>query len=102
MKEVLVEGLEVNVVDEETHVICLELVPANVVILQGIFELLEGVGILRTLEAERALICVITTKDMLLECIGVLNSVKDKVAWRIAELPENVTFLGDFKKECYD
>ena len=88
-----VEGLEVKVVDEETAVICLELLPSKVVILQGFFELLEGVGILRTLDADRALVCVITTNSMLSECIGVLNAVKDSVQWRVAELPEGVTFL---------
>ena len=89
----LVDGLEVKVVDENTMVICLELLPAKVVILQGFFELLEGVGILRTLDAEKALVCVITTKSMLSECIGVLNAVKESVLWRIAELPEGISFL---------
>lgn len=100
--EVLVDNVEITVVDKETSVICLELPPANVVLLQGVFELLEGVGILRTLNAEKALICVITTPSMVSECVGVLNSVKDTILWRIAELPTGVTFLGDYKKDCYD
>jgi hypothetical protein len=94
--------VEITAVDDETSVICLELPPSKVVILQGAFELLEGIGILRTLDTERALICVITTPSLVRECVDVLNALQEAVLWRVAEVPPDVTFLGDFEKDCYD
>ena len=87
----LVSGVNVTEVDDNTLVIYLELPPSQVVLLQGVYELSEGIGILRTLDAERALVCIITTPDMIGECVSVLNAVRDKIAWREAEAPE-----GDF------
>jgi len=87
----LTDEIKITTIDAETAVICLELVPSQVVILQGVFELMEGTGIVRTLDAEKALVCIITTPCMMDECLAVLRSLD--IQWRSVDLPADVTFL---------
>jgi hypothetical protein len=67
--------------DAETVAFYLEVPRSNIVLLQAYFELYDGVGTVRTMEGDRALVCVLTTPSMAQDCIGVLQAVKSQVHW---------------------
>ena len=68
-------------VDAETIAFYLEVPRSHVVLLQVYFELYDGVGTVRTLDKEAAVVCVLTTPSLLQDCIGVLGAIKEYVAW---------------------
>lgn len=67
--------------DADTVAFYLEVPRSQMVLLQAYFELHDGVGMVRTLEGERPLACILTTPSMKEDCIGVLEAIKQHVAW---------------------
>ena len=91
----------VDYVDSETVAIYLEVPGSKIVLLQGYFELYEGVGIVRTVDVRRSLLCILTTPSMVDDCLAVLDAISEQIPWRPAPLPEQADrerYLGYFKK----
>jgi hypothetical protein len=87
--------------DEHTFVLYLEVPGSKVVLLQGFFELYEGVGTVRTLDIRRSLLCILTTRTMLADCIKILHEISSHVPWRPAvDVSESMQerYLGYFKE----
>jgi hypothetical protein len=80
------ENAEVRL-DPETIAYYLEVPRNQVILLQTYFELYDGVGTVRTLEGERAVVCVLTTPSMAKDCRGVLEAIREQVAWIACEPP---------------
>ena len=77
-------------IDGNTIAFYLEVPRSHVVLLQVYFELYDGVGTVRTIDGEAAIACVITTPSQLSDCIGVLNAIREHVAWvPCATIPPN-------------
>ena len=86
-------------IDEITCAIYLYVPGEKVVLLQGYFELYEGLGLIRTISILDSLVCVITTKDMLKDCLDFLENIKTQIPWKNAEIPNDPElFLGYAKK----
>ncbi len=60
---------------------------AKVVLFQAFFDMYEAIGIVRTIDIRRSQVCVLTTKDQLRDCMGLLEAVKEYVPWRLIEKP---------------
>ena len=91
----------VEEIDDQSVVIYLDCPGTDVVLLQAYFDLYEGLGIVRTLDIRRSLVCILTTPDMLKDCIAALASIQDKIPWRYAPYPSQDTknlYLGYGKK----
>lgn len=71
--------------DPHTLAFHLEVPRNQIVLLQTFFELYDGVGTVRTLSGDRALLCIFTTPALVDDCIGVLNAIRDHVTWEVAE-----------------
>jgi hypothetical protein len=85
--------------DEHTFAIFLIVPPREVVLLQSIFELYEGVGTVRTLEVKRSLTCIITTKELLSDCLHILDQIHTLIDWTAADPPlENDAWIGYRRK----
>ena len=97
--------LEPEMLDDQTLAICLDVPGVNVVALQGYFETYEGLGLVRTLDLRRSLVCVLTTPSMLADCLKLLHEIRPVVGWQPAARPPDMDaerFLGYFKeKEPY-
>jgi hypothetical protein len=86
--------------DEITPIIYLEIPPTKVVLFQAFFELYEGLGLVRTLDMRKNLICVITMDSQLAECCNALEAIKSQIDWKPATIPsleEKEKYLGFFK-----
>lgn len=67
--------------DADTVAFYLEVPRSQIVLLQAYFELYDGVGTVRTMEGERALVCILTTPTMKEDCMGVLEAIRQQVSW---------------------
>ena len=86
--------------DKITPIIFLEIPAAKVVLFQAFFELYEGLGLVRTLDMRKNLICVITMDSQLAECCNALDAIKPQINWKPASIPsleEKEKYLGFFK-----
>jgi hypothetical protein len=95
-------GILPEKLDDCTYVIYLEVDGSKVVNLQAYLELYEGIGIVRTLDIRRSLVCVLTTPSMLEHCVAVLEHIRDQVPWQPVPKPTDLDaerFLGYFRKE---
>src|SRR5437868_180480 len=91
----------VDRLDSETFAIYLEVPGSKVVLLQAFFEHYEGVGVVRTLDIRRSLVCILTTPAMLDEALRVLDAAHEELGWRFAPLPaaeDRERYRGYFKK----
>lgn len=96
----MVEQLQADALDDVTRVVYLEIPPSKVALFQAHFELYEGVGTVRTLDVRQSLVCVMTTQDMLTDCLSVLESLRESIPWRAAPIPTEelkLRYLGYFK-----
>ncbi len=73
--------------DHETTAYYLEVPRNQIVLLQTYFELYDGVGTVRTLEGDRAVVCILTTPSMAKDCEEVLQAIREQVAWTPCEPP---------------
>jgi len=74
--------------DSGTVAFYLEVPRSHIVLLQTYFELYDGVGTVRTLEGDRAVVCVLTTPSMANDCRNVLHAVRENVHWVQCEPPK--------------
>jgi len=92
--------VESEKLDDHTYGIFLEVPGSKVVHLQAYFEIHEGVGTVRTMDIRRSLVCILTTTDMLDDCIAILTAIRKNVPWRDVSCPDDVDrdrVLGYFK-----
>jgi hypothetical protein len=68
-------------IDADAVAFYLEVPRSHVVLITVFFELYDGVGTVRTLDKEGAVVCVLTTPSQVQYCIGVLNAIREHVAW---------------------
>ena len=73
--------------DPDTVAFYLEVPRNQVVLLQTFFELYDGVGTVRTVDGERALVCVLTTPSMAEDCRKVLMGIREQVSWVLCDPP---------------
>jgi hypothetical protein len=59
---------------------------SQVVLLQAYFELYDGVGTVRTLTDPEPTLCVMTSRDLLEDCIGALVAIRKDVDWEVSAL----------------
>ena len=88
-------------IDAQSVILYLDCPGTQVVMLQALFDIYEGVGVVRTLDIRNSLVCVLTTPSMLNDCIAVLESIRDKVQWSYAPIPSEdlkERYLGYGKK----
>ena len=86
--------------DPVTPVLYLEVPSNKVVLFQAFFELYEGLGLVRTLDMRKNLLCVITTDSQLDDCCQALEGIQKEVEWKPADIPsqqEKDRYLGYFK-----
>lgn len=86
--------------DPLTPVLYLEVPTTKVVLFQAFFELYEGLGLVRTLDMRKNLLCVITTDSQLVQCCQALEELKAQIDWKPAAIPsqqEQDRYLGYFK-----
>lgn len=74
-------------IDADTVAFYLEVPRSHVVLLTVFFELYDGVGTVRTLDKEGAVVSVLTTPSHVQDCIGVLNAIREYVAWVPCAVP---------------
>ena len=82
--------------DGQTTALFLEVPGPKVVVLQGFFELFEGLGIVRTIDVRKSQIAILTTNSLLDECIAALEGVKEEVQWKPGRCPENINIDNYF------
>ena len=90
--------------DDHAYVLYLQVPSAQLVALQAYLESYEGVGLVRTLDIRRSLVCILTTPGMLTPCMELLEKLREEIGWQAAALPgdmEAERFLGYFKKDGY-
>jgi hypothetical protein len=68
-------------IDDDTVALYLEVPRSHVVLLTVFFELYDGVGTVRTLDKEGAVVCVLTTPSQVQDAVGVLKAIREHVAW---------------------
>lgn len=87
--------------DDQSVALFLEVPSSKVVLLQAYFELYEGVGICRTVDIRRSLVCILTTTSMVENCRAVLDAIRPETQWQFAPNPspeDRDRYLGYFKK----
>lgn len=94
-----IQDIPVEKLDEQTYVIYLEVPPSQVVLLQGLFELYEGLGTVRTLDIPRSLVCILTTPSFIEDCIDVLEAIEYTVKCRVVPRPKDIGLPGFFEQE---
>jgi hypothetical protein len=72
------------------HDIYLELSPADIAYVKFIFESYEGVGIIRTVDRERAVIVLLAMTDFLAVAHAILESIKNDVPLREITRPADM------------
>ncbi len=86
--------------DEHAVALYLEVPRSLVVLFQAYFELYEGLGVVRTLDLRKNLVCVLTTNSLLPSCLSALESLRADIGWNSAPRPskeERERYLGYFK-----
>ncbi len=69
-------------IDEGTRALYLEVPGEKVVMLQALVESHEGLGLVRTLNIRKSLVCILTTPTMLDACLDLLNALQPEIGWR--------------------
>ncbi len=73
--------------DDITCALFLEVPGVDVVLFQAYFELHESLGVVRTIDIKRSLICVLTTTSFLSEVEELLNSIRGEIPWKLVDPP---------------
>ncbi|MEY4668784.1 MAG: hypothetical protein RL518_1483 [Pseudomonadota bacterium] len=68
-------------IDGDAVAFYLEVPRSHVVLLTVFFELYDGVGTVRTLDKDGAVVGVLTTPSQVQDCIGVLKAIREHVSW---------------------
>ena len=76
--------------DGKSTAIFLEVKAPKVVVLQGFFELYEGLGLVRTIDIRQSLIALLTPNSMLENCLECLEQIQEEIEWKPAQCPEDI------------
>ena len=71
-------------VDDKALALYLDVPRSGIVLLQALFELHDGLGTVRTIDASKGFICILTSSGLLNDCTEMLESVKNLIPWRLA------------------
>ena len=85
--------------DAVGRIVYLEVPAAQVVLFQAYFELYEGLGVVRTLDCRRSLVCLMTTESVLADCLAALEELRSRIDWRPTALPnatDRQRYIGYF------
>ena len=74
-------------IDDQSLALYLRVPASQVVLLQSYFELYEGIGIVRTIDAGRSLVCILTTESQAPHCFTALESLRESIQWQFADPP---------------
>lgn len=77
--------IPVRQLDPRTSVIYLEAPKTQILLLQVIFELYDGLGAVRTIRGTDGLVGLMTTTEQVPDCLEVLEGIRDLVRWRAVE-----------------
>ena len=86
--------------DPLTAIVYVEVPSQKVVLFQAYFELYEGLGLVRTLDLKKNLLCVITSKSQLDTCLEALTELQPQIGWSPAKVPsteDQERYLGFFR-----
>jgi len=82
-----------SIVELDSHccAIFLEIPPRGVVLLQAVIESYENLGVVRTIDPTRGLVCVVTTRSGVATVGNILDSLKEQCSWRfVAEISQDM------------
>jgi hypothetical protein len=99
MTEIAPIELLPDVIDAGTWAYYLSVPSEKVVLLQALFELYEGLGVVRTLNLRKSLVCVLTTPLVGEDCRRALEAMRALVPWQSVARPEEAErqlYLGYF------
>lgn len=86
--------------DEHSAIFYGRIPAAQTVLLQGYFEIAEGLGLVRTIDLREGLVCVITTPDLVPAVAQFIDELtrlpqRSRVEWcAVAEPPDRERYLG--------
>lgn len=100
---VMKEGSELGAgfedLDGHAVAIYLEVPGSKVVLFQAYMDLSEDIGFVRTIDIRRSRVCVVTTHDMLPECLRLLDVLKTTIGWRYVEKPPDSEKIFGYAKK---
>jgi len=67
--------------DEVSAAFYLQVTPELVVLLQGYFDLYEGLGIVRTVDTTLSRVAIVTTQALEADCARALEALRAEVPW---------------------
>ena len=73
---------------------------ADIVYLSALFEGYDGLGIIKTVDEEHGIVCVLTTAGVLDGCLGLLEGISAEIPWRIVERPTNLDEIFEYSFQC--
>lgn len=76
--------LEVIQLDKLTKAIYFYTPRYNIVYLQGVIELYEGLATLRTIDIKQSLMCLITTNEQMGTALEMMEENREEINWRPA------------------
>lgn len=76
-------------VDFDTKALYLEVPRPEIVLLQALFELYDGLGTVRSTDGKTGHVVVLTSGSTLTDCILMLESIRDWVRWRPSSILED-------------
>ena len=79
----------VNKEDDWMYSIDLEVPKSSVVLLQGYFELHEGLGTVRTSDATQSIVTIYTGRQSLNDVFSFLKQMKPQIQWRAKSRSKN-------------
>ncbi len=85
----------VDIQQDAGAIIYLEVPAHTIVKLQALFESYEGMGIVRTMNREKCILSILTTRDMLENVVEILKGLSDEFPWRFA------SDLSEQERESY-
>ena len=95
----VVPSVSPDFIDTGTCAFYLVVPSEKVVLLQAFFELYEGLGIVRTLNLRKSLVCVLTTPSVMDDCRRALEAIRSMIPWSPVPRPEEADrqlYLGYF------
>lgn len=78
--------------------IYLEVQRDKIVLLHAYVEGHDGLGVVKTLDERRGIVCILTTEDMAADCFSLLESLKVEIPWRLAERPEGLDNIFNYER----
>lgn len=90
---------EIEHLDQCAVALYLEVPGSKVVLFQAFFDLYEAIGVVRTVDIRLSQICIVTTSDMLLDCVAVLHALRREIPWRFMKKPADSEKLFGYSKK---